>query len=334
MRSWIMALLSFTVLAGAAPAGRTGAPQLPAVSTAPRNLGLETDDFWGDYRKQDKEIRAWILKGRFLGLLIGAPAIVDLSSRESLPLIGWYVRTLREDAGVDFDAQAVAVAVNLATNELTARPAFQSGKMPASSPALAAKDPGEGTAMTLVSADLRRALEIPWEPGKYSVTLVLRQRISNTVEVELQGAQPARKEPAKFVAKEVAPDYRKSSASPALPARTGIALSLTPSGKKQVLRGSYRLPVFSHESRETRENPAGAILGLWLVLIGAKTPGPFTIPLKLPVSEISGNAAPLASGYFNLDLIALPGFPRGPMEYYVYAFHGNVAAGPVTLPQR
>ena len=95
-------------------------------------LDLSTDDYWGDFTRTKDQFRSFISETGFRGVRIDAPALVPLDRRDSAPVVGYYVRSLREDVEVDAERQMLVAALDLATKHLRIDLALDTGKTPAS----------------------------------------------------------------------------------------------------------------------------------------------------------------------------------------------------------
>lgn len=238
----------------------------------PGPLGLADADFWDAPRRTEDDVHARLIAEDFRGVVIDAPARVPLGRRATLPLSGVHVATVREGQTLSLDEAAVATAARLETHEVRAGLAFPQKDL---APAAGLDDDDDpGDALTLVSfeADLRAQLGVPWQPGTWLLTLLVRDQATNRVTVKLEAGgaggfkdpavaalmagqrrprypQPVwpRQRPGKAL-----PTYRARPDSPPVPGAPGIALSvgrlLRGSDDAQVvLRGSFRLPVLERE---------------------------------------------------------------------------------------
>ena len=57
-------------------------------------MGLPDAEFWGDYTRPQDEILERLDRLGFRGLLVDLPRTVRLDEHGTVPLVGWYVRTL------------------------------------------------------------------------------------------------------------------------------------------------------------------------------------------------------------------------------------------------
>ncbi len=262
----------------------------------------------------------------------------------------------------------LVAAVDLETNALTIGLALDTGKMPAPRPQRPSGDPGEGVTLNLFKVDLRQALNLPWQPRRYNVAVLLREFLSNPVTVELayDGAPRAGVGSVKSSQKQEAsavhndahriyplvnpaggnapqPDYHRQELSPPIPSKPGIDFRIDRTvrlgqGAPCLLHGSFRLPVLSRELMEPSGGTSSqvtAILPITLVVTGSDVTGPWVIRLQVPSYDaaVVRGAPATATGYFAFDLLQLREFPRGATTYFLSAFNGEFVAGPkpVTL---
>ena len=256
----------------------------------------------------------------FRGLLIGAPRTVAIDRRDTLPIQGYFVRSLREDRVLRPDSQMLAVAVDRVSGRVTAAPALIPDKQPIPTRPPAG-DPGEGTALTSFATDLRRALGLPWEPGSYRVTFILGGMVSDSVVVSLEGSGPGPAadrslDPPPFGSPpfECAPG---GDGAPPVPAGVAITLAAPDPGGARLV-GSFRLP----------QPDAGASVApaLTLVITGRSVTGPWAIPLRVTAAPDGGA---FVTGRFTLDLADVPARPRVDQDCFVYAFAAEACSGPV-----
>lgn len=320
----------------AAPSSGDGFP-------GPHPLGLADEDFWGDYTRTQEETHATIKKTGYRGILIDIPRVISVNNRNTIPVVGWYVRTIREESKRSLEGQTVVAVVNLQTGGFVAAPALHTGKHGAPPVLSPDEDSSEGIRLEMFETDLRRVFDLPWEPGRYAVFVILQDFISNVATTELTGGaatapsrpdRPASVRPSLGDASDL-PDYHRRQDSPAVPLHAGIILSAEPQvriGAQFIVRGSFRLPLLPQE-RVTRGEAVGApgaraVLSISLLATGTDDPGPFEFRLSVPSYSADGDEA---TGHFAVDLSALKGAPVEPMTYYVHALSRDVAAVPVSV---
>lgn len=318
---------------------------------SPGPLGLEDADFFGDVRRREREQLEELLASDFRGLLLDGPARVDLASRTTLPLAGWYALTQRQlDLGT-VDQAALLVAACAETGQVLVDTALRPDKTPARRrprPGRKRADPDASVALSMFDLDARERLPaLPWAPGTWTFWLVLRDIVSAPVRVRLDGPPPAPSgspppwpDPA-WPAEGDGVRWRDVADAPAPPASPGIALAAdrvlapTEPGARWMLRAGWRLPVrpqdVAREAKEGEPPPplppdVKAVVPITLVFTAASTPGPWRVPLRVPCFDLAGD---VGQGQLELDLLKVPGAPRAPGDtYFVYAVAGDILAGP------
>ena len=245
---------------------------------ARERFGLTDDDFWGDPLADSDRLVAERLDAKALGVSIAVPQFVPIDVRDTLPMVGIVIRTLREELQIDLEQQTLAVAVDLETNDFRIGTAIATGKTPAPRE-VPEYDPGDGFVGQPIEGDLRAALALPWEPSRHLVAVILRERLSDPLITTLRTSVHRYQDPAlaSYVATRSAgrpprpaptvwppvaqspgaisralgrqraalPSYAHHDDSPSLPESMGITLKLdrvVDSDGQCILRGSFRLP--------------------------------------------------------------------------------------------
>ena len=332
-------------------------------------LRLQDEEFWGDYQRTRGEVVGEIARDQFLGLLIDAPARVSLNRRTTVPVAGYFARSLRDDLKIQQERQMLVAAVRQDTGELSIALALDTGKIPAPSRPPTG-DPGEGSTLNMFAFDLRGVLGLPWEASRYSVAVILRELVSNPVSIEL-GRDPTEYEDpavAAFLAEQrdmavpppppsvfppphehpetgQPPDYQPlldmpASKTPGIELRAQRVV-VAKDGGKCILQGCFHLPIprrFRVEARgegepmpEVGDPQAKAVVPIHLVVTGSDLPGPCVVGLKVPVYQALAPHPAEADGYFTVDLFQIPDFPRTPMTYFVTAFGGEAVSQPAPI---
>jgi hypothetical protein len=258
---------------------------------------LADEEFWGDAERTRDALVADFAKSDFHGIVVDAPKRVPLASRRSLPIAGYFVRSLEDDRLLNQERQMVVVAVNLGTGEVLSGMALQSGKTPDPQKE-PPHNPGKGTQVNMFSFDLRQALSVPWASGWYRVTVLLGRFISNTVVVEL--AAPG---------------------GGAMPASTGGFPRI------ELLRAGTGSSGCKVSGQLVLDAPASTAVGptnVRLLVTGLRTPGPWTVTL-----DVTPTGQQKPGGKFGADLLRMQEMPRAPDQYFVYAVSRWGAAGPV-----
>jgi len=231
-------------------------------------FNLSDDDYHDDPLRNSDAIDEQLDEDEFIGVALGAPKVVDTNVRAGLPVLAFQVSTFKDNVAMPFDDHAVLVGVELERNNVYAGPAVtpQEGAVIEDSGGGPVAD---GTFSVCHILEARGQLDLPWRVGKYLFTVILRDKPTNRVAVELSsGASGYQdKEVAKFLEAQkkqpsvqpVSPDpgdpypsYDQQTASPQLPEEFGIALDIP---RVNILRedlvlpvhGAFRLTALSHE---------------------------------------------------------------------------------------
>lgn len=250
------------------------------------HFALDDDDFWDDPTKTKKPIIKKLMKAKKSGLVVDAPNLVPIPDRKTVPVAGIHIRTLRENYQLDQEKQLLAVAVDEDTNAFRVGPALGSGKTPGPRPLPPQRDPGEGFVGNMFICDLARQLGVPVRKGRYSVTMLVRDRLSNTCSVALGPSMHAfeDEEVRRYIearrgvvgapqvdriwpplpdfagaigralqgGPDPFPNYKRRDDSPPIPDDEGINYTIDRvaepiSGGRCLLRGAFRLPLTEHE---------------------------------------------------------------------------------------
>lgn len=152
-------------------------------------------------------------------------------------------------------------------------------------------------------------------------------------------------------AREIHPTYRPQEGSPPLPDEPGIAVSverviLLDQHPSCVLRGSFRLPISKRNIIphmepvapnltplplvDVGDPEATAIVPISLVIVGNLYPGPTIHHLRVPSYDPVDPKAKesVVTGHFDIDLFTLENLQHLPQTYYIWAFSGEIMAGP------
>lgn len=193
MSSFMLPLLIACASLGAAP-GLYAEPgqndnhhrRMAVTSTGP--LKLSDDDFWGHPERTRREAARPFVKARQEALLLDAPLQVQLNARETLPLQVLRVATPSSFQRQAFDRYAVLVTTDLVNNITLAATAVAPSidETSAPEPIDASLPLPEGIGTEAYTIDLRERLNLPWEPGRLLVRLIMLDQITAPRPVELQ----------------------------------------------------------------------------------------------------------------------------------------------------
>lgn len=314
-------------------------------------LGLDDDDFWTDPHKTRDDVIGSLIKAREFGVTIDAPTTADIAARRMLPIAVIHVAQEPELLQHCFDNEAILVAARLEDRATLVAPLTEGVPF---RPVEGGRENAIMASMQVVDAFTR--LDLPTKPAKYLFGVILRDRMSNRVEVEVGQRKLGYhdKEVAKFLASQAPPepppvwpkparpfpDYERRVDSPKLPDQPGIELAaprVVVFGRNQaVLRLSYRLAVRKRDYVRHRHHhldeppPPTAVLPLTLVINGSRDPGPVVLAMHVPVDE-RAIERDQAVGHVALNLFDYPPLGRREETLFVWAFCGEQMAGPALV---
>lgn len=299
--------------------------------------------------------------GDFRGLLVDAPRRVPIDQRRTWPAAVYHLGSIRDLTMTPFDKFGLVTLMNVTDNRLhvaTGRSFNKDTDVIDGPPVNPDRLPAGDMSATSV-LELREGLKTPWEPGRYLLTALLRDQVSNRAESSLCRSAACFVDPEveKYLADERSkvnpgpmspppgdrlPSYRRQTDSLALPAAGGIQLAATRVsdqrlGQPVVIKGAFRLTPTTQEwvkpgwtdpaaAARTGEAKPVALIAVWLLLTGADDGSVAVFPLRVPCWVQEGKAC---TGQFALDLRQLKGAPNRPQTYFAYAFSGEHMAGPV-----
>ncbi|MCC7536349.1 MAG: hypothetical protein IT379_09055 [Deltaproteobacteria bacterium] len=331
----------------------------------PEDFGLSQSELWDAPRKTFAQLDDRLSDAGFVGLRIAAPRLVPLGVRETFPLVVYHSATFEARRDASVEDQGAVVAVELLSNRTYARePLLQRPervkptRVPPASPA------PRGLIAQILVTELRERLGLPWTRGRYLVTALLRDEVSNRLVVEVDRSPVAHRdeEVERYLAAQRIerapkdawptpgdpyPHYRREPAHPPTPSDVGIAMTADRVSVRReggavpgsalgrcVVRGSFRLPVLPHEvmppatARSAGDRPT-ALVGIGLVILGSEEADPFVLQLRVPSYDPIGPTARVVTGHFALDLLAMDEMPERAQTYFLYAFSGEEMAGPI-----
>lgn len=332
--------------------------------STPIDLGLTDEDYWVDPAKNRIDIENALLDDDRECLVLGAPARVEIDKRKTLPAFVLRTATLQNMADLSYEFSAVITAIETETHKVSAyRALVRDREEPEPSAGDGAPLKGMGAEAHVI--DVREQLGLRWGTGTYLLTLILRDQVSERVRTNLVigGFQDpavaerirlerAKKLPPLARPREASwdpvadaqvepplPSYRQRAASPPVPSDPGIALSLERTlimadDLACVVHGSFRLPISpDYLTKEPEEGDALVVVPITLLLTGSKIAAPILMELAVPSrSPLEGTPeAPVATGFFAFDMSKRASLFNHEQTYFVYAFSGDVMAGPVPM---
>jgi len=278
---------------------------------------LADDDFYASPDRGSDPL-ARELVGDYRGLLIDAPARVDVALRSTLPAGIYHLGAIRELSALPFDRFGVITAMHLDANQLYAAPgsALKRDDDLMESPPRDPADLPEGDMSSTYPVDFRELLPIPWQPGRYLLTALLRDTVSNRVEVELFGPAAAPESPVQETDVFPPPErnvtsYQRHPKAPGIPAEFGIALAPQ---RIVDLRHDWQWPLYGAFHLPAQSD---GVVPIHLLITGSDDNSLDLIHIRVP-----------PTGYFTVDLNQLTSM-RAPQTYFVSAFSGRFLASPV-----
>lgn len=318
-------------------------------------LGIADEDFWGDLSAARAEALQRLSHSEWRGYALDAPRVVDMGVRDTLPVALLRCVSAVDSAAHDLQRNALLVAVRRDTSELFIAHAFEQKYTP-SPRKLRTPSPFVTVTDGFIFEARERLRDLPWSPGSYALYLLVLDVATEAVVVRLAvpsgpslHLSPPLEAPWPPLSDGPLPRYSWAEGSPAVPAGPGVSLvcprvTLVEPGARCVLEGAFHLQaditddVEAHFEDEPttrtaainpvefqREEPC--LARVTLVLTGSSLDEPWSCALAVPAVR-SGGAF---RGHLALDLFTLPGFPQGPGSYSLWAFAGDVIAGPEPL---
>lgn len=322
------------------------------------DFGLADEEFWTAPKKSAMAVAKQLWKENRDITAVGAPKRVEIDKRSTLPVMIYRGGSYRDLWALSFSDHAMVVAVDVEQNRAYASRVVTEDMEPPPEPVDVSKAP-KGNSTDSALLELREAMQLPWQPSTYVVTVILRDMVSNRAKVEL-GKSPSRyhdEEVAKFLASQRAsqeparvepapldplPSFKAMAGSPPIPAELGLSLAadrlvVMRAGMRCVVKGSFRLKAKAHEIVKSPEkwkgvfgdNPPSAVVGIALFVVGADDVLGGLMHLAVPSWDKIDPANPIVTGYFALDLLAAKFLPEVAQTYFLYGFSSEWMVGPV-----
>jgi hypothetical protein len=317
---------------------------------------LDEGDFWDNPLKEAPRSARVVIPPP--GLQILAPRRVPLAERETLPIVVRRTCGGEDAARARFRDCAVITVMDVDRNELFAGPAADHDKV-RPRPLDPRTIDHEATIVERHVVEAREQAGLPWRPGKYLATVLLRDVASNRAPFDMARTQYEDGEVARILAGKRGlvppapawpeagsplPSFRPVPGSPALPGEVGVALSVERvvvlrEGVTSVVHGAFRLPIGAEAlvrgdvDAARIYGEARAIVPIHLLVMGSDVAAPYTRTLRVPAFDVAqiedgGADGAVATGYFAIDLFALGGPSPRPQTYFLYVFSGTLMGGP------
>jgi hypothetical protein len=306
-----------------------------------------------DESTEDKITNELIVMDEFEGTAIGAPGSVDIASQTQLPVLwvrratglrSWQVEVHRNSIVVLSDLIRGEISLHNAWGgekrmDLSEVPLSSSGNRPA-------PDMAEGATVSAEIVDLRSIANFPWQPGRFAITFIIHDWMSNTALVELNrhgdGLTPD-EERAIFFPRETAVDLVKMYKKAASEVDSGISIiahektprvdkpgvAFVTEKKKEhgldhlFVHGAAKLPVqlgaiveLSDDEKSQQAvaieqdnlRAPDAVVGLLLIFSHLDDPEPQQMYLQVPVySEATLKPGDIVDVAFSIDIVAAYG---------------------------
>lgn len=333
-------------------------------------LVKERDDFWSDPLKDRRTIQRGLMSRQQEVVWSEAPNEVPLSVRDTLPIVVLRTAKIANAAGAPFAGTAILTATDVQSGYTWAALAIEPPQRHTEEPESGNREPlQEGMIGEAFVLDARHLLDLPWEPTKYMLTLILRDQPGPRLPVRMLGAEGSYKDPEVEKYKEQQrkkPDvpavfpaphpqfalYERRPDTPELPADLGIALAaprVVPmkDAKECILRGAFRLNVLPKHvlppadvpgGEKLREQYAGkspvptAVVPITIVATGSAAAVPFVFRLLLPTFDpVTPGEGGVATGSFAIDLQQIHNVLAVEQTLFLYAFAGEQMAGPTPI---
>lgn len=296
----------------------------------------------------------------FRGVAINAPTSIALKQHATLPILMAIQQTgLRGwEVGIADNCLLVATDLNRRTVSFGGVIRDPPNKIPIPRSELPLDPKPTGTNATSISSgvdriDAREILSLPWEPGRYSFTVVVFDWRSNTVDVELTDGKtvpaattpPLKLNPAAgtnhglptFLANATTlPPAEKNLPSAAfqvaLASAPGPRLKVT--GKFSIVADAFHLPVASYKVKEVdgKEKTVAATVPVTLLVFGKDDSRLVRGNWVLPVyADQPIKAGERVEGYFSIDALAEDKFPLAAGDYVAYLVIEGRMVGPVAF---
>jgi hypothetical protein len=333
-------------------------------------FGLSGTDYWDDPLKGSRVGIDRYVYGERWGIYIDGPAKVDLSERESVPLIV-FAALSPADAALPLEHVAKLVVCDVERRTVQVTSAVPPKDEPPRSGPRSSKPRSVGSSQSHVN-DLATTSGVR-EPGAYVATVLLRDQASNRVriavertprgyqdpavvaflEAQRRDAPPPPPAPASPRAGDPLPTFRPVEGAPPPPAQEGLEaavprLVVAKAGARAVLSVSFRLrarredvvPAEAARPRglqSSREDEYGkprptAIVPITLVITGSELPGERVTRLRVPTWDAVPADGGVVTGQVSLDLFDEPHrLDRTPQTCFLTLFCGEHMSGPHSL---
>jgi hypothetical protein len=323
------------------------------------SLHIADDEFFSAPFKHRDDVEDPLLAGQKDALIVDAPKKVVLEVRRALPLAVLRVAHFGLASGVPLDKFGIVVAADPATGRVRV------GRAVDPSPKRQQKDePAEGAGMVgeALLVDVRKQVDLPWRPAQVAVSLIVREQISEPMQVKLDHSPGEYRDEAVEVQRDRAllegplpplhpapslvrgelPLYGKVDGAPDVPEGPGLSLSAERvvklhSNGPLALKGSFRVKLPGHlfaDAARTQgidlEPKPKALVPVTLVITASKAPVPLVYDMVVPSWDADARSG-MAAGSFAIDLDKVGTLRTVPRTLFVYGFSGDQRFGPLPI---
>jgi hypothetical protein len=324
-------------------------------------LQLSNEDYWSTPWKNRRAVEDPLYAVADETLLVDAPRRIAIDVRDSAPLLALRLGKTAIQVATPFREFGIAVASDVETGQTWAGLAVQPPERSVEQPEPREISP-TATSSVAFSIDLRARLAIPWRPSNLSASVILRDKLSEPMSMELAlspGAfvdaeaekfrlaeklkaplPPVRPAPGRGL-----PAYGAVDGAPPVPESEGLVFSAP-----RVMRASAQGPVRISGAFRLKPPPAlrvtagerakdlqaqlgdqplpAALVHITLVITASKYPAPLILPMVVPSWRLDQG---LATGQLSIDLDAIANLRLPGRTFFLYAFSGAHRFGPAPL---
>jgi hypothetical protein len=292
----------------------------------------------------------------FQGVAINAPQRIATAKQEQLPVIMAIQATGLRAWEFPRDMNCIVAATDLTTRAVYFGQAFRDPKAESFAMPPQAQQPPkpEGSSAAALSTglsklDAREVAGLPWRAGRFCLSALMYDWVSNTVEVTLEGGAPGQAVPPGVTPPPAAagpgqrlpsflPEQANINVTGAKPPFAKLVLQPNPEpGIKLGVRGAwvisaqpFHLPSAPMEVQEVngQKKKVGAVVPVTLAIVGKNWPTPLRFDWAVPFYGDAFKPGDAVQGHFSIDPLAASTLTLSPGEYAVYLFIEGRCFGP------
>ncbi|HEX4383088.1 MAG TPA: hypothetical protein VH083_09075 [Myxococcales bacterium] len=312
------------------------------------SLHIADDEFFSAPFKTRDSLETPLMMAEKDAVVADLPRKVPVDVRATLPLVFLRVAHTAVAVGVPLDKFGIVVAADAVTGQVRVGRAVTPPVKRVEESAPLADDGMSGEACLI---DVRQQVDLPWRPAELSVSLILREQITEPLRVSLGYSPGAYRDEAVEAQKQkdllaaplplIHPAGGTYGKDPA-PEAVGLSLSAERVVKLHAdgpltVKGSFRVKIPKHlfvdakrgEALQLDPKPA-ALVPITLVITASKAPVPFVYDLVVPSWEADPKTG-IAAGSFAVDLDKVGTVRTVPRTLFIYAFAGDQRFGPLPI---